>query len=44
MDDQDMDLEYTDTTAVEDISIENFYLALKYALERLKEYNPAETL
>lgn len=49
MDDQELDLEYTDALAedrrlAEDGKIENFYLALTYALARLKEFNPAPSV
>lgn len=49
MDDQELDLEYTEALAqdrrlAEDGKIENFYLALTYALDRLKEFNPAPSV
>ena len=49
MDDQKLDPEYADALAedrklAEDGKIENFYLALTNALERLKEFNPAPSV
>ncbi len=41
MEDQELELDYTEAQPVEDSNIENFYLALTSALERLKEYNAA---
>ena len=43
MEDQELELDYTEAQ-LEDSNIENFYLALTSALERLKEYNAAATL
>lgn len=44
MEDQELELDYAEAQPVEDSNIENFYLALTSALERLKEYNSAATL
>ncbi len=44
MEDQELELDYAEAQPAEDSKIENFYLALTSALERLKEYNPAATL
>ncbi len=44
MEDQELELDYAEAQPVEDTNIENFYIALTYALERLKEYSPAAML
>lgn len=44
MEDQELDLDYTDALPAEDGKIENFYLALRYALERLKEFSTASSV
>lgn len=44
MEDQELELDYAEAQSAEDSKIENFYLALTSALERLKEYSPAITL
>ncbi len=44
MEDQELELDYAEAQPVEDSNIDNFYIALTSALERLKEYSPAAML
>jgi hypothetical protein len=44
MEDQELELDYAEAQPVEDSNIENFYIALTSALERLKEHSPVAML